>query len=85
MQAMLTGASVRRMAKPKRETKRNDVSVKLDAEIVAEAKMVAASLDITLAEYLSEMIRPLVRADLERETARRGLTRPKGSKPESRN
>lgn len=63
--------------------KRNDVSVKLDAEVVAEAKMVAASRDMSLAEYLSELLRPLVRKDLEHETARRLQPPPpkgKGSK-----
>jgi hypothetical protein len=58
-------------------TKRNDVSVKVDADVVAEAKMVAASRDMSLAEYLSELIRPLVRRDLERETTRR-IQPPKG-------
>lgn len=51
--------------------KRTDVSVKMDAEVVAEAKMVAASRDVSLAEYLSELVRPLVRRDLDREYERR--------------
>ena len=42
-----------------------------DADVIAEAKMVAASRDQTLAEYLSELIRPLVRRDLESETTKR--------------
>ena len=51
--------------------KRNDVAVKMDADVVAEAKMVAASRDQTLAEYLSELVRPLVRRDLQAETEKR--------------
>lgn len=62
---MSTGLLERAMAK------RNDVSVKIDADVVAEAKMVAASRDVSLAQYLSELLRPLVHRDLEREYARR--------------
>lgn len=51
--------------------KRNDVAVKIDAEVIAEAKMVAASRETTLADYLSELIRPLVRRDLQAETDKR--------------
>jgi hypothetical protein len=53
-----------------REMARNDVQVKLDASVIKEAKMVAAARGITLAEYISEMIRPIVRRDLEAETGR---------------
>jgi hypothetical protein len=56
------------------------VSVKIDAEVVAEAKMVAASRDLTLAEYLSNLLRPLVHADLEQEWERRSLPSPKTPK-----
>jgi hypothetical protein len=60
---------------------RNDVQVKLDAAVATEAKMVAAARGITLAEYISELLRPLVRRDLEQETGRvlgRVKSRPKG-------
>ncbi len=43
--------------------KRDDVTVKLDAELVRIAKVVAAYRDITIAEYLSERLRPLVDLD----------------------
>jgi hypothetical protein len=62
-------------------TKRNDVSVKMDAEVVSEAKMVAASRNISLAEYLSELVRSLVHSDLEHEYARRSIKAPKGRGP----
>jgi hypothetical protein len=59
--------------------KRNDVTVKIDKEVIAEAKMVASSRDQTLAEYLSELIRPLVQRDLTQEMTRRIHPRsPKG-------
>jgi hypothetical protein len=59
--------------------KRNDVTVKIDKEVIAEAKMVASSRDQTLAEYLSNVLRPIVRRDLEQETTRRIHPRsPKG-------
>lgn len=46
--------------------KRNDVPVKLDAEVARKAKMVAASQDKSLAEYISETLRPIVNRALEK-------------------
>lgn len=46
--------------------KRNDVPVKLDAEVTRIARIVAAYEGMHLAEYLSERLRPLVVKDLER-------------------
>jgi hypothetical protein len=46
---------------------RNDVAVKLDAQVAKEAKMVAAARGITLAEYISEILRPIVHRDLQAE------------------
>lgn len=51
-------------------TKRNDVTVKLDAGVVRKAKAVASLLDLTLAEYLSDLIRPLVDRDLDQQYAK---------------
>jgi hypothetical protein len=59
---------------------RNDVSVKLDAQVAKEAKLVATNRGITLAEYISEILRPIVRSHLEAEIG--GLFRP-GSEPKS--
>ncbi len=59
--------------------RRNDMAVKIDAEVIAEAKMVAASRGVSLAEYLSEILRPIVHRNLEEETAKRLKPRkPKG-------
>jgi len=51
--------------------RRNDTAVKIDTEVVAEAKMVAASRGLSLAEYLSEILRPIVHRDLQEETTKR--------------
>jgi hypothetical protein len=51
--------------------KRDDTAAKIDASIVRDAKIVAAYRDITLAEYLSELLRPLVARDLKAEQERR--------------
>jgi hypothetical protein len=48
------------MAKPKR----NDIPAKIDQEVIRLAKIVAAYRSISLAEYLSERLRPLVESDL---------------------
>jgi hypothetical protein len=53
-------------------TRRNDAAVKIDADVVRKAKTVASSRDIPLAEYLSELLRPLVDRDLK-DHARRVL------------
>jgi hypothetical protein len=52
---------------------RNDMQVKIDAEVFRKAKQVAFLRDITLAEYLSERLRPLVEADLVEEQGRQGF------------
>jgi hypothetical protein len=63
---------------------RNDVNVKIDSEVIKDAKMVAAARDITMAEYLSELLRPLVQRDLdqvfeERRKRAAEKKKPKGS------
>ena len=50
---------------------RNDVNVKLDSGVVKDAKVVAAWREVTMAEYLSEMLRPLVQRDLQQEMTKR--------------
>lgn len=50
------------MPKPKR----NDASVKLDAEIVRRARLITDHSGASIAEYLSELLRPLVDRDYKR-------------------
>jgi len=52
------------------EMARNDVAVKLDSRVAKEAKMVAAARGVTLAEYISEILRPIVHRDLGQETSK---------------
>ena len=47
--------------RPKSE--RDDVTVKLDRGVVARARYVAEIRGVTLAEYLSEAVRPIVDRD----------------------
>jgi hypothetical protein len=61
--------------------KRNDVPVKMDAEVVRVCKIVAAYRGLTLAEYLSETMREASQRDLAEETAKE-LGR--GSKPQAK-
>jgi hypothetical protein len=44
---------------------RNDLAVKMGADVVKMAKHIAIDRGITLAEYLTERIRPLVEQDFE--------------------
>jgi hypothetical protein len=53
---------------------RNDLAVKMGADVVKMAKHIAIDRNVTLAEYLTERIRPLVEQDFE-EMAKR-LKRP---------
>jgi len=64
-------------------TRRTDVSVKMDAEVIVEAKMVAASRNVTLAEYVTELVPDLVHRDLEEEMARRLPPAPKRKRSDS--
>lgn len=60
--------------------RRNDVAVKCDADVARDAKIVAAYKDISLAEYISEALRPIVSRDMEHEHAKR-VKAPKGKAP----
>jgi hypothetical protein len=51
--------------------KRNDIPVKLDAEVVRVARIAAAYKEMSLAEYLSERLRPLVAQDVDDEHGKR--------------
>jgi len=61
-------------------TRRNDASVKIDEAVVRMARLVAEYKEITIAEYLTELIRPLVERDLQHEQANFRLpkSRPEG-------
>jgi hypothetical protein len=46
-------------------TRRNDVGVKIDAEVASMCKIVAEYKKISASEYMSEVLRPVVEKDLE--------------------
>lgn len=46
--------------------KRNDVSVKIDAEVYRLVRTIAAWRGVSVAEYLSEIVAPVVRKDLKK-------------------
>ncbi len=54
---------------------RNDLAVKIGADVVKMAKHIAIDRGITLAEYLTERLRPLVEEDFEVMAKRLGKTR----------
>jgi reverse gyrase len=56
---------------------RNDISVKLDAQVARKAKLVATNRGITLAEYLTSIVEPIVARDLKEEMGRM-MDQPKG-------
>lgn len=48
---------------PKTMARPNDVVVKLEKDVVDAARLVAAHRGVTMAEYLSTLLRPLVMRD----------------------
>ena len=60
--------------------KRNDVSVKMDASVVDDAKIVASYKKLSLAQYLSETLRPIVAQQLEEEHSKRSKGQGKAPK-----
>ena len=48
---------------PKTMARPNDVVVKLEKDVVDAARLVAAHRGVTMAEYLSTLLRPLVLRD----------------------
>lgn len=59
---------------------RNDVAVKVGADVVKMAKHIAIDRGITLAEYLTERLRPLVEADFDEMAKKLGKSRAGRSK-----
>ena len=57
------------VAERMRKPKRNDLPVKLDAEVVRMARIVSAYEDQTIAELCSELLRPLLVKKLEKHQA----------------
>jgi hypothetical protein len=50
--------------------KRNDVTIKVDADVVRDAKLVAVYRGTSVAELISEILRPIVAKMLEEEQAK---------------
>jgi hypothetical protein len=50
-------------------SRRERMNVKVDAELVRKAKVIAAARQVTLSDYISELLRPLIESDLGRVAA----------------
>lgn len=74
--ALIMGA--RKMAK---KPPRNDKQMKVDAEVLRTIQLVCTYRGIQMAEYVSELLRPIVTRDLAEEQAKaiKG-PKPKGAK-----
>jgi hypothetical protein len=80
---MGTTVASRSMPRRKDEEKRTDVPVRIDTEVVKDARLVAAYRDVSLAQYISDLIRPLVARDvdeLQKELAKNPRVQPARSK-----
>ena len=55
------GSESATMARPKgKRTERDDVAVKVDRAIVSKAKLIASDSGITVAELLSDLLKPAI-------------------------
>lgn len=52
-------------------SERNETTVRIDIELATIVRMVASGRGISVAEYLNGILDPIVRADLEKESAKR--------------
>ncbi len=57
----------KRTGRPKTST-RDDVVARIDRGVIAKARYVAETRKVPLAEYLSEILRPVVMRDFEKTT-----------------
>jgi hypothetical protein len=46
--------------------RRNDIAVKIDAAVYRKAKLIAAYRDVTLAEYLTDLLEKPVNRDFQK-------------------
>ncbi len=64
--SLVTTVEPQTVPKPKPDKpKRDDISVKVDKEVIRLARTIAAFRDLNLAEYLSETLRPIVTRDVD--------------------
>jgi hypothetical protein len=63
---------------------RNDLTVKIDADLVKKAKYVAIERDVTIAEYLSGLLRPTVERDYQEVVTKLASDMPKPKKSTKR-
>jgi hypothetical protein len=61
----------KRTGRPKTST-RDDVAARTDRGVIARVRYAAETWKISLAEYLSEILRPVVQIDFERATRGEG-------------
>jgi len=57
-----TGMAKKKMGRPK-TSERGDVSIKFDKTLAGKARLIAQGRGVTMAEYLSEMTRPIIDRD----------------------
>lgn len=79
---MTPGPAVQTMGRTKKTegVERLDTAVKLDAEVIRKAKIVAAFRGMYLNDYLSQALGSFVDRELDEEYAKEAAKRPKGGK-----
>ena len=76
--AKSTGHGGRRDGAGRPRSERRDIAVKMDRALVAKARFVAQCRGLTLAEYVTESLRPTVDKDFAKESRAPLPRKPKG-------
>jgi hypothetical protein len=61
----------RKKKQPEEQPRRNDVPARIDSDVLEDVRLVATFRKISISEYLSDIVRPIAKRDLEAELARR--------------
>lgn len=56
-------------AEPVMAKKRNDVSVRIEADLLQKARVIAAIRDVSITQYLSDVLRPSIERDFTKSIA----------------
>jgi predicted HicB family RNase H-like nuclease len=77
---MATAVEDEAMARKKSETRRHTGMMRVDATVLARAKLAASMTGMALADYVSDVLRKASDRDIEREAKRlaKGTGEPKG-------
>lgn len=66
----------KKKARSTEPVRRNDVPARIDANVLEDVRLIATLRKISIAEYLSEVVGPIVKRDIEEALAKRAQSGP---------